>query len=78
VTFEYGSIRSEEHARVIDILSHSFVAAPADAPVWFELYTGFHSARALRRMGEIEADDDTLEILDGWFAGPLPPMREHF
>jgi predicted acetyltransferase len=95
VTFDYGSIRSEEHARVIDILSHSFVvpagtrrfgSSARRSPVQLRLgeralaalYTGVHSARALRLMGELEADDEMLEVLDGWFAGPLPTMREHF
>jgi len=42
------------------------------------LYSGFHPAGVLRALGELDADDASIERLESWFSGPLPTMREHF
>jgi predicted acetyltransferase len=42
------------------------------------LYAGFHSARTLRMLGELDADDETVDVLDAWLSGPIATMREHF
>lgn len=42
------------------------------------VYTGMTRAHVLAAAGWLEADEDTQALLDAWFAGPLPTMRDHF
>jgi predicted acetyltransferase len=42
------------------------------------LYTGYLSARALRRIGWLDAPDDDVAALDEIFRGPMPGMGEMF
>ena len=42
------------------------------------LYSGMAQAHVLAAAGWLEADAETLPLLDAWFAGPLPTMRDHF
>jgi predicted acetyltransferase len=42
------------------------------------LYSGMSQAHVLADAGWLEADEETQALLDAWFAGPLPTMRDHF
>ncbi|WP_343073560.1 GNAT family N-acetyltransferase [Pyxidicoccus fallax] len=42
------------------------------------LYTGFHSAEALRATGALEADDASVRTAVGLFSGPQPTLRDMF
>jgi predicted acetyltransferase len=42
------------------------------------LYSGMTQAHVLADAGWLEADEETQLLLDAWFAGPLPAMRDHF
>lgn len=42
------------------------------------LYTGFHSAEALRAMGALEADDASVRSAMALFSGPQPTIRDMF
>ncbi|QSQ23737.1 GNAT family N-acetyltransferase [Pyxidicoccus parkwayensis] len=42
------------------------------------LYTGFHSAEALRMAGMLEADDATVRAAAALFSGPQPSIRDMF
>lgn len=42
------------------------------------LYTGHAQAHVLADAGWLEAGDDARAILDAWFGGPLPVMRDFF
>ena len=42
------------------------------------LYTGFHSAEALRMVGALEADDASVRSAVALFSGPQPSIRDMF
>lgn len=42
------------------------------------LYSGMSPTHVLADAGWLEADEETQQLLDAWFAGPLPTMRDHF
>jgi predicted acetyltransferase len=42
------------------------------------LYTGHAQAHLLTTAGWLEAGDDAKEVLDAWFGGPYPTMRDFF
>lgn len=42
------------------------------------LYTGYAQAHVLDAAGWLEADGDGRAVLDAWFGGPLPVMRDFF
>ena len=42
------------------------------------LYTGYVQAHVLASAGWLEADEDACALLDAWFGGPLPTMRDFF
>ncbi len=42
------------------------------------LYASHASAHVLAAAGWLEADDDTRALLDAWFGGPYPVMRDFF
>ena len=42
------------------------------------LYTGHAPAHVLAEAGWLEADEEARAILDAWFAGPYPTMRDFF
>jgi predicted acetyltransferase len=42
------------------------------------LYSGHAPAHVLAAAGWLEADEDTQALLDAWFGGPLPTMRDFF
>jgi predicted acetyltransferase len=42
------------------------------------LFTGFHDARTLRDLGQLDADESSLERADAIFAGRAPAMSDFF
>jgi len=42
------------------------------------LYSGFSQAHVLADVGWLESDEDTCALLDAWFSGPTPTMRDAF
>ncbi|MFP2907411.1 enhanced intracellular survival protein Eis [Pyxidicoccus sp. 3LFB2] len=49
-----------------------------DVKALASLYTGFHSAEALRMMGTLEADDASVRSAVSLFSGPQPTIRDMF